>query len=73
MSASEKVHRPGLLQVFSTNVCPSIESYSWNYKGKACEVLGTSWKNFSQRYEGNSLHLKKFSLLTEHVIQWSIA
>jgi len=73
MSASEKVHRPGLLQVFSTNVCPSIESYSWNYKGKACEVLGTSWKNFSQHYEGNSLHLKKFSLLTEHVIQWSIA
>ena len=58
MSASEDVLRPGLLQVFSANVCPSIDSYSWNCKGKACDVLGTSWKN-SQHYEGNSLHLKK--------------
>lgn len=41
-SASEEMHRPGLPQVFSINVCPSIESYSWDNKGKSCDVLGTS-------------------------------
>ena len=42
LSESEDVHKLGLLQVFSINVCSFNESYSWNIRDKVFDVLGTS-------------------------------